>query len=57
MAAVRAAIVVPETDLDTDWLWGLLRPVTDLLDGPHRLHETLAWPKPRLLWVARNGHQ
>jgi hypothetical protein len=48
VAAVRAAIVVPETDLDADWLWGLLRPVTDLLDGPHRLHETLAWPKPRL---------
>jgi hypothetical protein len=22
-----------------DWLWGLMRPVTSLLDGPHRLHD------------------
>jgi hypothetical protein len=29
---------------DGDWLWDLLRPVTALLDGPHRLHDTLTRP-------------
>jgi hypothetical protein len=27
--------------VDDEWLWKLLRPVTELLDGPHRLHDTL----------------
>jgi len=32
---------------DVDWLWDLLRPVTSLLDGPHRLHDTLSRPHVR----------
>jgi hypothetical protein len=44
--AVRAAILQstaePPVELDADWLWGLLRPVTSLLDGPHRLNDRLS---------------
>jgi hypothetical protein len=29
---------------DVDWLWSLMRPVTTLLDGPHRLQDTLWRP-------------
>jgi hypothetical protein len=29
---------------DVDWLRGLMRPVTSLLDGPHRLQDTLWHP-------------
>jgi hypothetical protein len=32
----------PRVDLDADWLWDLLRPVTALLDGPNRFNETLS---------------
>jgi hypothetical protein len=32
----------PRVELDADWLWGLLRPVTSLLDGPNRFNETLS---------------
>jgi hypothetical protein len=35
------AIFTSETEMDADWLWDLLRPVTALLDGPHRFQETL----------------
>ncbi|HEY3062258.1 MAG TPA: hypothetical protein VGL99_25075 [Chloroflexota bacterium] len=35
-------------ELDVDWLRGLLRPVTALLDGPHRLQDTLMRPYTRL---------
>ena len=45
-SAVRAAILEasaePRVELDADWLWGLLRPVTSLLDGPNRFNETLS---------------
>jgi hypothetical protein len=36
------------SDADVDWLWDLLRPVTALLDGPHRLQDTLMRPYARL---------
>jgi hypothetical protein len=35
------------SDPDVDWLWDLLRPVTTLLDGPHRLQDTLMRPYSR----------
>jgi hypothetical protein len=37
----------PTSEPDADWLWDLLRPVTALLDGPHRLHDTLTRPYTR----------
>jgi hypothetical protein len=40
-AAVRESILRP-AKLDSDWLWGLLQPVTSLLDGPNRLNDMLA---------------
>jgi hypothetical protein len=40
-AAVRESILQPAT-LDGDWLWGLMRPVTSLLDGPNRLNDMLS---------------
>jgi hypothetical protein len=42
--AIRAAVLreAQADELDVDWLHGLLRPVTALLDGPHGLHETLS---------------
>ena len=45
-SAVHKAILMstgePQLELDADWFWGLLRPVTDLLDGPNRLNLTLS---------------
>jgi hypothetical protein len=45
-SAVRAAMLEasaePRLELDADWLLGLLRPVTSLLDGPNRFNETLS---------------
>jgi hypothetical protein len=38
---VRNAIVRPAPDVDSDWLWDLLTPVTALIDGPRSLKETL----------------
>jgi hypothetical protein len=42
--SIRAAVLreAHADDLEVDWLYGLLRPVTALLDGPHGLHETLS---------------
>jgi hypothetical protein len=54
-AAVRAVVLEPETiGLDADWLWSLLRPVTDLLEGPRALHDRLALPYPRFFVIPRN---
>ena len=45
--AIRDAIYradigsVDSKDIDAAWLWNLLRPVTNLLDGPHPLYDTL----------------
>jgi hypothetical protein len=43
-AAIHSAVLRPDDseELDADWLRGLLRPVTALLDGPHGLYETLS---------------
>jgi hypothetical protein len=41
MARVRAAVLAEADELDADWLWSLLSPVTALLDGPHPLREVL----------------
>ncbi len=50
--SIRAAALGLSTsklsEPDVDWLWDLLRPVTTLLDGPHRLHDTLMRPYARL---------
>jgi hypothetical protein len=43
-STVRGARVGNTDAPDVDWLWGLMRPVTTLLDGPHRLHDTLWRP-------------
>lgn len=42
--SIREAVLREERadELDSDWLHGLLRPVTALLDGPHGLHDTLS---------------
>ena len=47
-AAIRG-LVLPgnEHEPDVEWLWDLLRPVTSLLEGPHRLHDTLSRPYVR----------
>jgi hypothetical protein len=42
--AVRGAADGNRDAPDVEWLWGLMRPVTTLLDGPHRLHDTLWQP-------------
>jgi hypothetical protein len=41
-AAILESTAEPPAELDTDWFWGLLRPVTSLLDGPHRLNDRLS---------------
>jgi len=43
-AEVMHAAILRETtvEFDADWLLGLLRPVTSLLDGPNGLNVTLA---------------
>jgi hypothetical protein len=41
-AAIRQVAAEPPAELDADWLWGLLRPVTSLLDGPNPFSETLS---------------
>ncbi|HLZ29481.1 MAG TPA: hypothetical protein VKV73_19360 [Chloroflexota bacterium] len=45
-SAIRAAILQstsePQVELDAEWFWGLLRPVTGLLDGPNQLHHRLS---------------
>jgi hypothetical protein len=47
-AAIRRQVVPRnQPDPDVEWLWDLLRPVTALLDGPHRLHDTLSRPYVR----------
>lgn len=33
---------------DVEWMWDLLRPVTALLNGPHRLQDRLMKPYSRL---------
>jgi hypothetical protein len=41
-ASVRASILRQgEPEIDPDWMWNLLRPVTTLLDGPRPLHEMM----------------
>jgi hypothetical protein len=41
-ASVRESVLrQAEPEIDPDWLWTLLRPVTKLVDGPRPLHETL----------------
>jgi hypothetical protein len=35
--AIRSAVIHAETELDADWLWQLLEPVTNLLDRHTRL--------------------
>jgi hypothetical protein len=48
-AALRAQILATNSDeADVEWLWDMLRPVTRLLDGPHRLQDMLARPYLRL---------
>jgi hypothetical protein len=37
VSAIRSAVVHSETELDPDWLWRLLEPVTNLLDRHSRL--------------------
>jgi hypothetical protein len=48
--AIRAAALhsADSEELDAEWLRGLLRPVTNLLDGPHALYETLSRPTLKL---------
>jgi hypothetical protein len=41
-AIVQRAAEQPPAEVDADWLWGLLRPVTSLLDGPNPFYETLS---------------
>jgi hypothetical protein len=47
VAAVREAVRLSAstreqiTELDAEWLWDLMRPVTRLLDGPRPLIDTL----------------
>ena len=41
-AAILQSTSEPQVELDADWFWGLLRPVTSLLDGPNRLNHTLS---------------
>jgi hypothetical protein len=45
---VRETVLGAESELDADWLWRLLRPVTDLLEGPHRLYDRVEVPYLRL---------
>ena len=40
--AILQATAEPPAELDADWFWALLRPVTSLLDGPNRFSETLS---------------
>jgi hypothetical protein len=49
-AAVRAVVLTAarNVELDPDWLWDLLKPVTGLLDGPNRLRDTVGRPYLRL---------
>ena len=42
--AARGEFDTSSPPVDADWVWGLMRPVTTLLDGPHRLHDTLWRP-------------
>ena len=37
----RAAMREKDEEIDADWLWDLMRPVTRLLDGPRPLIDTL----------------
>ena len=47
-SAIRARIQAEKDGApDVEWLWDLLRPVTSLLEGPHRLHDTLSRPYVR----------
>jgi hypothetical protein len=47
-SAIRARIQAEKTSApDVEWLWDLLRPVTSLLEGPHRLYDTLSRPYVR----------
>ena len=47
-SAIRARIQAEKAGApDVEWLWDLLRPVTSLLEGPHRLHDTLSRPYVR----------
>jgi hypothetical protein len=41
-SAMRESILrQAEPDVDPEWMWNLLRPVTKLLDGPRPLHEMM----------------
>jgi hypothetical protein len=37
----RTAMREEQNEIDAEWLWDLMRPVTRLLDGPRPLRETL----------------
>ncbi|MBV9172472.1 MAG: hypothetical protein JOZ81_20550 [Chloroflexi bacterium] len=39
--SVRKAILPTDSELEGEWLWDLLTPVTSLLDGPRSLSEML----------------
>jgi hypothetical protein len=40
----RGAVDGNQDAPDVDWLWSLMRPVTTLLDGPHRQQDTIWRP-------------
>jgi hypothetical protein len=41
-ARIRQRVLADQpAELDADWLWSLLRPVTALLDGPRPLAQTV----------------
>jgi len=41
-AAILQRTSEAQVELDVEWFWSLLRPVTALLDGPNRLNHTLS---------------